>query len=576
LSGRVPARAGVAASLILLAIAAHGTAVRNGFIWDDDDYVVENATLHAPDGLRQIWFEIGSTPQYYPLVHTSYWLEYRLWGLEPAGYHAVNVLLHALACLLLFSVLRSLAVPGAWLAAAIFAVHPVHVESVAWITERKNVLSGVFYLGSLLAYLRFARIGDGAGRAPRSAGLYAASLLLFAAALLSKTVTGSLPAVVLLLLYWKGRRIDRHELAPLAPFFALAVLSGWLTALLETQLVGARGGAWDLSLAERSIVAGRALFFYAGKLVVPAALTFNYPRWDAAAASRWQLLWPAAAAALVVCLWLARERIGRGPLVAVLVFAGSLAPALGFIDVFPMRYSYVADHFQYLASLGLIALFAAGAARAAAQLPERRRGTATFAALVFLAVLAALSVRQTGAYLDAETLWRDTLAKNPDSTLALVHLGAIATDGGAYDEAQALYQQALRVDPGMFEAHNNLGILFVGRGRLERGIHHYRRALQIAPGYAPAHSNLGVALVKRGDLEGGIAQYRLALRARPDFADAHKNLAVALVKQRRFDEAAIHLARVLELRPHDDAVRASLTEIERRLARKRAPPEEQP
>ena len=290
MSARVNARAGAAASLVLLAIAAHGTAVRNGFIWDDDDYVVENATLSAPDGLRRIWLEIGSTPQYYPLVHTSYWLEYRLWGLEPAGYHAVNVLLHALACVLLFAVLRRLAVPGAWLAAAIFAVHPVHVESVAWITERKNLLSGVFYLGSLLTYVRFARIGDGDRRAPRAPGLYAASLLLFAAALLSKTVTGSLPAVVLLLLYWKGRQVDRRELVPLAPFFLLAVLSGWLTVSLETQLVGARGGAWDLSLAERAIVAGRAVFFYAGKLALPAGLTFNYPRWDVAAASRWQLL----------------------------------------------------------------------------------------------------------------------------------------------------------------------------------------------------------------------------------------------------------------------------------------------
>ena len=340
-------------------------ALRGGFNWDDDAYVTNNLTLRSVHGLSQIWGQLTATPQYYPLVFTSFWLEYHLWGLNPLGYHVVNVLLHALAAMLLWRVLVRLQLPGAWLAAGIFALHPVAVESVAWVTERKNVLSAVFYFAAALAYLRWrddgtTTTGLRATSSWRSLVLYLLSLALFICALFSKTVTASLPAALLLVIWWKHGRIAGRDVWPLLPFFVAGAALGLVTSWLERTHVGANGPEWALSFFDRCLIAGRALWFYAGKLFWPANLTFIYPRWQIDPGIWWQWLFPAAAIALVMILWSLRGRIGRGPLVAVLFFAGTLLPALGFANVYPMRYSFVADHFQYLASVGLIVLAAAG------------------------------------------------------------------------------------------------------------------------------------------------------------------------------------------------------------------------
>ncbi|MFZ5830616.1 MAG: O-GlcNAc transferase, partial [Planctomycetota bacterium] len=349
--------------LLVMPFAAYIPAIRGGFIWDDDAYVVHNQTLRSLDGLRRIWFEPMSIPQYYPLVHTSFWVEYQAWGLWPAGYHAVNVALHSLTSLMLYVVLRRLALPGAWLASALFAIHPVHVESVAWITERKNVLSGLFYVLSFLAYLRFLDARKTGARATWS--WYLAACLLFIGAMLSKTVACSLPAAILLVHWWKQGRIGWRELAPTLPLFAVGLSLGLTTAYLERVHVGASGDEFHWTFLERCLIAGRALWFYAAKLLVPVRLTFFYPRWKIDATNPVQWAYPIGAMALVAALWFARHRLGRGPLVAVLFFGGTLFPALGFINVYPMRYSFVADHFQYLASIGILALFAAAISTAA-------------------------------------------------------------------------------------------------------------------------------------------------------------------------------------------------------------------
>ncbi|MEJ2431379.1 MAG: hypothetical protein P8075_21060 [Deltaproteobacteria bacterium] len=316
--------------LLFLTLLAYVPAMQGGFIWDDDSYVTENQTLRSLEGLEKIWVQPNSTPQYYPLVFSSFWLEYKLWGLNPTGYHLVNILLHALSALLLYRLLVYLNVPGAWLAAAVFALHPVHVESVAWVAERKNVLSGFFYFSSAFCLFRFFGLaGEGAS---------------------------TLPAAMLLVLWWKRGSVKGRELAALAPFFALGLAMGLATAWLEKHHVGAMGSQWDLSLVESFLVAGHALWFYLGKLVWPRELIFNYPRWQVDASIWWQYLYPAGVVLVVVILWLYRKRLGRGPLVGVLFFCGTLFPALGFLDVYPFRYSYVADHFQYLASVGLIVL----------------------------------------------------------------------------------------------------------------------------------------------------------------------------------------------------------------------------
>lgn len=547
--------------MFLLVPVVYVPAMRGGFVWDDNDYVTENRTLRSLDGLGRIWSDIRATPQYYPLVFTSFWLEYRLWDSRPAGYHVVNILFHATSAVLLWFVLRRLAVPGAWFAAAVFAVHPVHVESVAWITERKNVLSGVFYLAALLAYLRFVRLDSDPALAPRRRRSYAIALLLFACALLSKTVTASLPAALLLVLWWKRGRITRRDLFPLVPFFALGAVMGLLTAWVERHHVGAEGAEWALSAADRCLIAGRALWFYAAKLIWPARLTFIYPRWSIDSGVWWQYLYPITAVAVIGLLWGFRRRIGRGPLVAVLFFAVTLAPALGFFDVYPMRYSFVADHFQYHASLGPIALAAAVITLRlkAAESKGGQAGAVTrrprSSAVVFLipaTCLAGLSVctwRQAGIYRDLETLWTDTLAKNPSAWMAHYNLALIRDAQGRRDAAVAHYTEALRYQPAFAKAHYSLANALVGEGKLDEAVAPYTDALRAEPAWPEAHNNLALALAAQGRFEEAVAHYLEALRCKPAYAEAHNNLANVFAGQGRVDEAVRHYTEALRFEP---------------------------
>ena len=524
----------------------------------------------------------GATRQYYPLVHTTYWLEYRLWDLDPTGYHVVNVILHALSAVLVWRLLIRLKVPGAWAAAALFALHPVHVESVAWITERKNALSGAFYLSAAWAYLRCEET-----RSPR---LYWAALFLFAAALLSKTVTCTLPAALLLVLWWKGQTPMRRTAVALVPFFALGVAMSGVTVWMERHSVGAWGPEWDLSLVERGLIAGRALWFYAAKLLVPLNLAFIYSRWEIDATTVWQYLYPAGALGVGVLLWAFRERWGRGALTGVLFFFGTLTPALGFFNFYPMLYSFVADHFQYLASLGLLALAAAGGHRIWTRLGRSAAGPVALA--LVLALCGLLTWRQGRVYADLETLWRDTLQKNAGAWIAHNNLANILKERGQLDQAIGHYRQALLLKPGSAQIHLNLadahqargesaaalrhyrralkakpdrvethlklGNALLGQNAIAEAIEHYRQALRLAPNLALAHSNLGAALaIQRQDAEA-IEHYRRALQLKPDFAEAHNNLGRLLALQGQFAEAIEHYRRALQLKPTYRQARSNL------------------
>ena len=532
--------------IVLLVFLAYLPALRGGFIWDDDDYVTQNPTLHDLGGLQRLWFKVGAVPQYYPVVHTTFWLEYHLWGLNPVGYHLINVLLHATAAILLWRVLLCLQIPGAWLAAVIFALHPVEVESVAWITERKNVLSAVFYFAAALACLRFVALKEPGGPNQLRWFWYLGALVLFMAALLSKTVTCSLPAALLLVCWWKKGRVQRVDVMPLLPFFVLGAGLGLLTAWIEKYHVGAQGAAWSLTLGERCLIAGRALWFYAGKLAWPVQLTFIYPRWTLETEAGWQWLFPIAAVGIMGGLWLARHRIGKGPLVAVLFFAGTLGPALGFVNVYPMRYSFVADHFQYLAGVGLIVLAAAALNRAPRVIP---------ATLVVL--LGALTWQQAGIYRDLETLWRDTLAKNPGCWLAHNNLGLLLRNQGRIEEAMEHYHQAIQINPNYAESLNNLGVALADKGWFDEAIENYRKAIQINPNYSDALSNLGVALAAQGRFDEAIENQRKAIQINPNSSGAPNNLAWILATSSKAEfrngTQAVQLAeRACELTHYDE------------------------
>jgi protein O-mannosyl-transferase len=554
--------------LVILTILAYQPIWKAGFVWDDDDYVTQNRTLHDLDGLRRIWLEPGAVPQYYPLVHTTFWVEYHLYGLDPLGYHLINVLLHALGAILLWRLLLRLQLPGAWFGAAIFALHPVCVESVAWITERKNVLSGALYFATALAYMRATWLqqedtvnyGGSCNSDKQSTSpdnwvpsrwsWYFTSLFLFILALLSKTVVCSLPAALLLARWWKEGRLRRSDLLSSLPFFTLGAPFGFLTIWMEKHVVHAQGVDWSLTFLQRCIIAGRALWFYAGKLVWPVKLTFIYPRWEISATAWQQWLPLLGAVGVVVVLWLIRRRIGRGPLTGVLFFAGTLLPALGFVNTYPMLYSFVADHFQYLASVGLVATAAAGMITGANYLIRRKSWLVPTFCAGLLSVLAVLSWQQSGSYRDVESLWRATLTRNPRCLLANFNLGVILDQQGRTDEAIAQYEKTLEMDPDKADAHYNIARLLAQSGQIEEALVHYKRLFEMGPDQsAEAHNSYGSVLDKMGNLAGAIKEYQKAVTIRPDLVLIQCNLGAALARNGQLDEAMVHFQEALKIQP---------------------------
>ncbi len=568
--------------LVAVTLAAYWPAWFGQPVWDDDAHL-PRLDLRSLTGLARIWIEPGATQQYYPLAFTAFWFQHKLWGDATLGYHLVNILLHGVGALLFLRILRRLEVPGALLAAAIFALHPVHVESVAWISELKNTLSGVFYLGAALAYLGFDR--------SRRKGLYALALGLFVLGLMTKTAIATFPAAMLVVFWWKRGRLSwKGDVLPLLPFFVAGLGGGLVTVWAEQRIFGATGTEFHFSFVERCLIAGRGIWFHLGKLLWPAPLIFMYPRWPISQAVWWQYLYPLTAALLIAGLCVLARR-NRAPLAALLFFAGTLFPALGFFNAYSFRYSFVNDHHQYLASLGMIALASAGVARVLGRwgVWGKPFGNLLCGALVVL--LATLSWRHAGAFRDDDTLWRDTLAKNPGcwmahhnlavnlaargefaaaeehyrAGLALypdaeahLGLGTVLEAQGKTAEAQAQYLAAVRVKPDYAEAHSNLSSLAVKRGDSQEAIRYASEALRLQPHYAQAHFNLGNALNIQGDTTNAMAEYSTAIRLKPDYAEALYNLGCAHFMLGHTDQAAARLGQLVRLQPANAAARNKL------------------
>jgi tetratricopeptide (TPR) repeat protein len=572
----------VFALVVAVTLAAYFPALAGDFLWDDAGHVT-HPTLQSWSGLWRIWVEIGVTQQYYPLLHTAFWIEHRIWGDASVGYHLINVLWHATSACLLVAILRRLAIPGALLAGLVFALHPVCVESVAWISEQKNTLSTVFGLAAVLAWLRFED--------ERRPARYVIASLWFLAALLTKTVTATLPAALLVIAWWRRRRLSwRDDIQPLLLWLILGAAAGLGTAWFESAQIGASGDGFTLGVVERGLLAGRVVWFYLGKLLWPVGLTFFYPRWTIDAAIAWQWIFPVAAMLLLAGLvgWRRRD---RAPLAAALLFGGMLFPVLGFVNVYPFVFSYVADHFQYLASLGMIAFLAAAATRGFALLSWPRWSGPTVAAGVLL-ILGGLTWRQSGMYRDGFALYETTLARNPSSWVAHLNLGTALDEAGETEkglphlqralelkpgfpetlnslgnvlnrlgrprEALPLLEQAVRNQPRFATAHNTLGVVLMSLGRADEGIAAFRRALAINPVLTNARVNCGWALGNQGQIAEAVEQFEQARRQQPDSADVELKWGLTLAMHARVSEALPHLERAVALQPEDPNLRHAL------------------
>lgn len=535
--------------LVAAIFAAYQPAWDGGPVFDDADHLTP-PELGSLAGLGRIWTELGAVSQYYPVTHTAFWLQHKLWGDATLGYHLVNLLLHAAAALLLGRILMVLAVPGGWLAAAIFALHPVHVESVAWISELKNTLSGVCYLGAALAYLNFD--------ATRRRRFYAVALGLFGMGLLAKAVIASLPAALLVVFWWKRGTLSwKRDVVPLLPFFAVGVVAGLFVAWVERRFIGAEGEAFAFTFVERSLIAGRAIWFYLGKLVWPADLIFIYPRWTVSAAVAWQYLFPVAVLAFAAAAWAWRRR-SRAPLAALLFFVGTLFPVLGFLNVYPFIYSFVADHYQYLASIGVMVLVAAAIARGMERMGGWGRRAGIIAGVALLGTLAVASWRHSRRFADAKTLWRTTLERHAECWVAHTNLANLLLERGEVDQAMVHGRRALKLQPGSAEIHNNLGNVLLRSGNVDEAVAHYRRALELRPGLATAHFNLGVIFLRQRRLDEARTAFEAAVALRPDYVKARVNLASLLLERGEVTDAALHLRSALGVHPDDPEAHINL------------------
>ena len=613
--------------LLLITFAAYHPALNDGFIWDDDRYVVENQNLRDVQGLQKIWLSPRTSPQYYPLTFTTFWLEYQLWGLNPLGFHATNLILHTLNAFLIWIILIGLNVPGAMLAAAVFAVHPVHVESVVWITERKNVLSCFFYLLALFCYLRFSPTlsfrFDTSKEAPEFSRMrfvwfyYILCITFFAGALLSKTVTATLPAVILVIVWWQNGSIGKTDFLRLMPLFLIGAASGLFTVWLEASHVGAGGQEFGLSLWDRCLVAGRSLWFYMGRLLWPQNLMFIYPRWKIDAGQWMQYVFPISFIALIFSLYAARGKIGRAPLAVVLIFSGTLFPAIGFLNVFPHRFSFVADHFQYIASISILAMISAATALIGKY--YFLSGKRFLFGLVLAILLFTLGLKTASlslGYKNSITLWSDTIERNKECWVAYNNLAAEYNKIDAYEKALPLALSAVRIKPdydigyvtlanayyhldnhdkamvnykraiSLFENREDknpyveyqfrrlgfscfeaLGAIHLLREDYDCSLDYFLKALRLKPGSASVNRTVGKIHLIRGNNEKALFYFQKALPELKLDPGLHYEMGIALMRSQKLDLSLIHFEKAAEIDPNFRSALEKVRRVEKRLPR---------
>lgn len=536
-------------AISLLTFFVYFPSLNNGFIWDDDDYIINNFSIQKTDGLKEIWFSF-KTPQYYPVVFSSFWLEHKLWGLNPTGYHLVNLLFHVFNALLVYAILFKLHRPVALAAALIFALHPVQVETVAWITERKNIFGAFFYLLTTFFYVRFYdshRKQD-----------YAVSLLSFAFALLSKSITVTFVIVPILIRWWQGRQFRKLHIFQLSPFVLFGLLAGLNTAYLEIVRVGAKGSSWSLPLLGKLVLPGKIILFYLYKLVFPFEFIFFYPKWQIDPSILWQWLPSVCVVLMAVVLYYYKEKIGKGAFALFLCFGASLFPALGFFNVFPMMYSYVADHFQYIASISAIILLCGTGEFIIKTIvferisitPKKQQVVIFFILVPIVSFLGFKSYSYSKVFESRETLFTDVIQKNPRAWMAHNNLGMVYISRGDANKAHDQFQETLKIKPKDCTALNNLGNLYKAQGMWVKAETAYRTCLESDPDFALAYNNLGLVYVHSGDLQKARELFEKAVILNPMAHDTHLNLGLLFLKQKNYDQSLTHYNKAIEIYPY--------------------------
>ena len=548
--------------IIVTVFLAYLPSISGGFILDDNLLLTENQLIKASDGLYKFWCTTEAT-DYWPVANTTLWIEWRLWGMHPTGYRVTNLILHVAETLLVWLILRKLSIPGAFLAAMIFAVHPVNVESVSWIAQRKDMLAVLFFLVSIYCYLKNISSSCSDNSQHRlhtpcsepahgvcgvlSGRWYWISLAAFVLAMLSKVSVAILPVLLLVIVWWM-RPLTRWVLLRTAPFFAVAVVLTWVNMWFQTR--GTDVVIRNAGFTERLLGAGGVVWFYLYKAILPFDLAFVYPQWHIETGN--PLWWLPLLAVFIVtaALWLYRKSWSRPFLFAWGFFCVALAPVMGFMDVGFMKHSLVADHYQHIALIGVIALVSAGWNVWLEHARDGWHWAATIVIIVSVGVLAFLTWRQSGLYRDAITLYEATLEKNPGCWMAHNNLGIELAHAGRLREAVEHYTQALRLKPDNSETHNNLGNTLIKIGRRPEAIEHYKEALRIKPNIVDAYNNLGNAFKELGQYQQAIDHYEKALRLNPNYLEAHYNLGLALAETGRPEEAIEHYRQALRLGPN--------------------------
>ncbi|MFV1994699.1 MAG: tetratricopeptide repeat protein [Verrucomicrobiales bacterium] len=524
--------------LVLVVVIAYTPAIRADFVWDDNEHVVADELLAADDGLFRIWLKPDhSVWNYWPLSRSTFWIERRIWGVNATVSHSINILLHAAAAVILFLGARRFALPSPWLIGGLFALHPIFVESTAWVTERTNALSAIFYLLSIWCYLAF--------EGNRRWRCYGLSLFLFLLALLGKSSTIMLPVILIIAKLAQRRPFEKRDLVQLAPFFLLSLLAAGGAIWFEEHVIGSSGPLFSRSLAEKFVVAGRIPFFYLLKILFPHPMIFMYPRWEMNGRIPLEFLPAIALVAISVFLLRHYSTWGRLPLLALGAFLVTLFPVLGFFDVYGMRYTFVADHWAYLPALPILVFLGGSLGTALKDHKFLRR----LSGGTILVICGVLSWQHAHAFKSLEILWRDTLAKNPSCWLAHNNLGSKLYLQEDTTEAIAHYQESLRLNPNYEVAHYNLGVALADQGRFPEAIQHYSAALLVAPNYVLAHFNLANALLAHAELDQAIAHYEATLQIDPSYATAHNNLGIIQLQKGDRSPAIRHFRKALQINP---------------------------